>query len=220
MLSITKGTQVEITITDAKRGDWTFTSVVERLLDKNTVLIQTPTSNGRFIVLPTTEQYTLKFICSDEVEIHRPAVIKRLNEKEIQFTEFVLKGDWRRSHKRDFFRCACRVPASFSQSEFNEAGALVPIGYNDCVITDLSGGGLVLVSQHEVNNGDLVFLSFTLDDHEMTALGEVRRKSKSEYNFNLPFQFGVMFVGLNRNDQDRIVGYAYRQQMEMRRRNR
>jgi len=217
MLSISKGTPVEISITDSERGERTYTSVVEQLLDNDTVLVRTPTLKGERVVLPTTELYALKFECTDEIDIHRLSVIRYIEESDGQYTEFSLKGDWKRSHKRDFFRCACIVPASFSQSEFNDSGALVPVGYKDGIIKDLSGGGLVLVSDFEVSNGSLVFLTFALDDQKMTALGEVRRKSKNDYDRNFPFQYGVMFVGLDRNDQDRIVGFLYRQQTEQRR---
>ena len=212
MLKIGNGTTVEISLINPTDDAKQYSSTVEGLLDKETVLIRTPATYGVYAKLLPNEVYTLKFESESETFVYRSSVIKNVHNNQMQFTEFRLIGDGKRLRQRGFFRCACNIPALFSLSEFDESGALVPHGYKKGSILNLSGGGLVLASRFEVHNGNLIFLSFNLDDIKMNTLGEVRRKTIYDFNMPNPYQYGVMFVGIGRVDQDKIVRYLYRQQ--------
>ena len=133
--------------------------------------------------------------------------------------------------RRNFFRLDCHFPIQFKRFDKNQQ-SLRSYNTQHCgLIRNLSGGGVKLVTECEMEEKDFISFNLNLDGDELFLMGEVKINygyaardfcGKSKANWNAYsnanstatrlFQYGVMFNGISVVDQDKIVRYLFRQQ--------
>ena len=115
--------------------------------------------------------------------------------------------------RRNFFRMACDVPTSFMLLKKNESGCPVSNEFHDGIICNLSGGGVKMITDLEMEEEDRLLISLPLDGDDLFLPGEIRAKYNNN-NAIHPFQYGIMFSDISLTNQDRIARYLFREQMQ------
>ena len=114
-------------------------------------------------------------------------------------------------NKRDHFRLACRIPVNFRIHEKDEAGNSELSDRIDGVAVNISGGGLKLSTDAEMNLGDRITTIFCLGEETLFLLSEVRFKYRERDEF-YPHHYGVMFLSLSAKEQSVITKYIFKKQ--------
>ena len=85
---------------------------------------------------------------------------------------------------------------------------------------DFSGGGLMMISEFAVSEGDEIFLAIDVPGLSLEVAARVVRSYSFESGDKKVQQVGVQFVGLDENEQDKIISFIFREQRRQRQRRR
>ena len=135
-------------------------------------------------------------------------VIKRNMEVNIMLH---LTAEGERVNRRNHFRWTCQVPIRFRFAKTEEQERHNSAEVHNGIITDLSAGGMKLMTRVVMEEKDRIFFTLDLDGVELFLLGEIKGLHGSE-GLNNQFQYCVMFIGLSYIEQDKIVRYLFRKQ--------
>ena len=153
-----------------------------------------------------------------------------LIDKKLDAAELIQKiHEGEAPQRRNFFRLDCNIPIQFNCLDSrNRQSCSEP---RDGVICNLSGGGVGLITEFEMEEKDRIFFYLNLDVDELFLSGEVQQEYRNadrdscedsdvdsnEYSNTYSdtvhlFQYGIMFIDISIVDQDRIVRYLFQQQ--------
>ena len=113
--------------------------------------------------------------------------------------------------QRSHFRLVCFIPASIKSVIKTSSGQIIPGEPHNITICNISGGGVRILTDHFLEIGDRVLVTFKLNDDILILTGEVRVKF-SDPGSVYRYQYGVMFTGLSVKDQDIIYKYLFQEQ--------
>ena len=132
----------------------------------------------------------------------------------------VAAGEGQYIRRRQYYRLDCCVPLSFSLMKANKQGESFLEESHHGLIRDLSGGGMRMAAEFEMDEEDLIEFMFHLDREFFQLVGGIR----SQIHFpgsNIPYMHGIMFMGLSIQRREKIISYLHRcQLMSMRLQNR
>jgi c-di-GMP-binding flagellar brake protein YcgR len=123
---------------------------------------------------------------------------------------FLLTDKGERTQRSDFFRFNCAIQTKFTVISRKD-GEDTSAAMMDGLIRDLGGGGMKMYSKHEVWENALIRMMLQLNDDFVMIFGEVLHK-KHDSNGTLPFQYGVKFTAVAKNDQEKIIQFLYNEQ--------
>ena len=103
-LRISTGDIVEIAYVNQSEETKQYLTVVEYYDNLNTVLVNTPISQGTYVRLPQNEKYMVKFISRTGIYRIFAFINKYTSEGDIQFIEFKLLGKGKRIQQRNYYR--------------------------------------------------------------------------------------------------------------------
>lgn len=124
------------------------------------------------------------------------------------------------SYNREFFRLRLSVPFSFTVLEAKNPSIARNRRFADQT-KDLSGGGLSFETDLPLVQGDVLHLHLTLPVSEAgpSPAGPVEVKSQvvwSRKEDDGTYHGGLVFVDIDAEEQDRIIGFIFRAQIEAR----
>ena len=152
-------------------------------------------------------RYKVKFIAHDEVD-------------GFPISRFKLLHDGEKILRRDAFRLNLDTMVLFSvvQEDGHQSEKL------EGRVIDLSSGGVRILTNQELNRGELLNLSIQLDNDLIIAFGDIRfsaaapppsrRGVGKNPQPRYTHQYGVSFVMLGDSDEEKIIQYMYRKQRE------
>lgn len=112
--------------------------------------------------------------------------------------------------KRQFYRLdELDLPGKFRILDEENEEQYIPTN-----IRDLSAGGLSFVSDEDVDKGVKVHVLFKLEGQDLNIICEVMRVTEKGKRFEV----GVKFHSIDQLEQDKIMGYIFQRQLELRRR--
>ncbi len=117
-----------------------------------------------------------------------------------------------RMQRRSYFR----IPAMF-RVVFNieRDGQSAELQLNEGQTLDISGGGMLLSTNVQLELGDNLPLRLYLPDHEcMVATGRVERLEYLE-SAGL-YRAGIVYVTIHENDRDKIIAFVFKKEIELR----
>ena len=188
----------------------------------NTVVVHTPISYGKHVVLPESAPCSLLFFQDEGMLSFTASVAGTYVKNDLSLTKLTLTSEAEKMQRREFFRFECTLPLRFaliksSPTEFMpnsmESGASAQALYEG-IIKDLGGGGLRFVTNAEVENGDNVKCLLLLEREYIVVIGKILQKHsfpKSPYKF----QYRVIFIGILPEEKDKIVQYVFNQQRKL-----
>lgn len=115
------------------------------------------------------------------------------------------------AQRREFVRAEICVPAEFEVTSAPSGGETGR--RRQGVIRSISGGGLLLGTEHELAPGTILELVVRLPDGEpVKAVGEVMRVVVDRNAGPGRQWFGVGFVSIKERERDRLIGYIFAEQ--------
>lgn len=117
--------------------------------------------------------------------------------------------------KRQFYRLdELDMPAKFRIVEEEQAHDWEGGQFISTSVRDLSAGGLSFVSKEAVERGSFVQVIMNLDNAELHVFGAIMRATETGKNFEV----GMKFESIDQLEQDKIMGFIFQRQLELRRR--
>lgn len=117
--------------------------------------------------------------------------------------------------KRQYYRLdELDMPAMFRIIQEDEAAEAEEGRFAGTSIRDLSAGGLSFMSKEAVERGADVQVMLTLENTDLHLFGKVMRATEA----GKIFEVGIKFESIDQLEQDKIVGYIFQKQLELRRR--
>lgn len=117
--------------------------------------------------------------------------------------------------KRQYYRLdELDMPAKFRIIQEDEAAGAEEGQFAGTSIRDLSAGGLSFMSIETVERGADVQVMITLENTDLHLFGKVMRATEASKGFEV----GIKFESIDQLEQDKIMGYIFQKQLELRRR--
>ena len=191
---ITTGTRFEISVVHKQKIIKSYNSIVEEMLDGETVLIYAPIEQESYVKLHSYELYFVKFDLNEKYLVYECYIQRPVYLGNLMLYEIKLIGNGEVIQQRDYFRMPFYAPLSFYPSEMDESGNPIIRDIYEAIMRDISGGGLKMASKFSVNENNSVHLTFDIDDNNMRVLGEIRRKVIN-LTSNIPYVYGHRQAG-------------------------
>ncbi len=117
-----------------------------------------------------------------------------------QMREVIINGDIRSTTRRHFARLPLKVGTGYAPvSDFSlSSGHLPHIVWNWCQTQDISGGGILIETRHQLPVGSYLLLNLEIESFQgsLFVFGQVRWQGISNFNSRL-FESGIMFISWN-----------------------
>ena len=191
--------------------------------ENNTVVVHTPISYGKHVVLPKSAPCSLLFFQDEGMLSFTASVVGSYVKNDLSLTKLMLTSEPEKMQRREFFRFECALPIRFSviNSKPSEATSGEPAEtgmsaqpLHEGVIKDLGGGGLRFVTNAEVDKGDNLKCLLMLEREYIVVIGKILQKHsfpKSPFKF----QYRIIFIGILPEEKDKIIQYVFNQQRKL-----
>jgi len=213
-LKIVTGDIVEISLPNQNDNTPPYVSVVENFDNNNILLAHAPISTGDYIRLPIGEKYSLRIIGKNNLYRVNASVHNYISENNVLIIEFLLLGEAERIQQRDFFRLPCTIPLDFFVIKENKHEKVLSEKIFSGIIRDLSGGGMKVVSNLEMEEKDLIKFNLNLESIYYELMGRIMYKGFTQNSDQ--FMYGIMFLGLSKEQQEKIALYLHNLQLKIR----
>ena len=212
-LKISTGDIAEISQLNKKEDVKPYITMVENYDGLNTVLVNTPISQGSYVRLSQNEKYIVKFISSKGIFRILASVNKYTPEEDTHFIEFKLFGKSKRLQQRNFYRLPCSNNINFQIRIEDESGINFSDDMNNGIILDLSGGGMKMSSKINIDIHKIIMFNLQIGDKKYKYFGQIMVKSVNR-NAIQPYTYGVMFLGVSEIDMAKLGSYLHHQQLK------
>lgn len=177
-----------------------------------TVTVAAPLDNGTVVALRKGQVVSLEYWDTDpkrQGRYHaRFCVERRHTQQGIPMLELTQLDMWSRIQERDHVRVDLSMQARYVLYEGDSAQPSRP-----CMITSLSGGGLLFVADELLSLDARILISLPLDSSIVGVSGRVVRVQPYEAGTG----YGVAFVEVDDTTRQTIIQYVFRRQLESRR---
>ena len=201
---------------EVKRGLYkgTFLSKIDEVNEEN-VKILAPYRNGEIVPLRVGTEMNIFFTGENAAYKFHSEVLERI-EEQVKLLVITPPEDIVRIQRRDYFRLDVKKDAKYRKldddyelgDEYESEGDFI-----ESQTIDLSGGGVRLVNESGLEEGDFIELMIDLSGIEdVVILGEV----KQEYDLPNGEAVGVEFQDITRQARDEIIGWLFDYQRELR----
>lgn len=200
---------------EVKKGLYkgTFPSKIDEVNEEN-VKILAPYRNGEIVPLREGTEVNIFFTGNDAAYKFNSEIIERIKEQ-VKLLVITPPEDIVRIQRRDYFRLDVKKDAKYRKLDDYELGDKIDCNkdFIESQTIDLSGGGVRLVNESDLEEGDFIELMIDLSGiKEVTILGEV----KQEYSLPNGEAVGVEFKDISRQARDEIIGWLFDYQRELR----
>ena len=190
--------------------------------EDNSIVVHTPISYGKYVVLPKSEPCSLLFFQDEGMLNFKAEVVNSYIKDNLTLTKLIFTSEAEKMQRREFFRFDCTLPIRFSvinsspseEALGTKAASQTQQSLREGIIKDIGGGGLRFVTNAEIDIGDNVKCLLLLEREYIVVIGKILQKHsfpKSPYKF----QYRVIFIGILPEEKDKIVQYVFNQQRKM-----
>lgn len=202
---------VEIEVLDGPYKG-TYKTVIDNL-DANRISFGLPIMKG--VPVPLGLNSVVKVTYMDAIAIYSfdGAIVDRVNDPRPLFTVAYPK-EVKRIQRRSFVRCDVRFPLTF-----HKLSPTMEVLLKDqkAIVEDVSGGGLRLETETQLELGDLLDIYLDLPNKDkVIALGKVVRVFPKPSAKPELFSIGVFFEFIEERDRDKIMRFIFEKQRELR----
>lgn len=182
------------------------------------VTVAAPTIDCRTVLLPRGQAVSLR--CGDERGMFTlQGVVVDLVAEPPRVTIEVREVS--RGQNRNYFRWKASFPVRFVKRAdvpgFAGFDALSAQVCRWAQTRDISGGGVLLELRSTLDLGDLIMMEIDLSGQKMEAEGRVVRVTQEERSRGAVHTLaGIEFTRICKGDQDRIIGFIFREQARLR----
>lgn len=177
-------------------------------IDKKSIAISVPIKECKYLPLRKGERIEVIYYEGNSIYKFPSAVIKRTNSNVplIWINKIV---DARKIQRRKFVRIPILCDTKFAPINREvklDKTNLKDIKFLEGTILDLSGGGVRLKTDSNLKKEDVLAMILKIGDAVLVAKGEVKRIDIVNFKEKI---YGVKFLGLSINQQDKIIEYVF-----------
>ncbi len=184
------------------------------------VRISMPFYEGRIVPLAVGDQYRMNFYADKGIFGSRFVVVGRLKEGNLFLADMEAQEPLQKIQRREFFRHDCRIPASYSMMSPEESfdassDAQGQPEWKKSVILDISGGGVRMASEHQVNADFLKQPRFPIVidnmEQEICLLGRLVATYQNQNN-KILYEQRVEFENLDDKEREKIIHFIFEEE--------
>jgi len=217
-------------------------SYVSKLLDirdEKTLYIAVPIEGGRLIPLEIGARFEMRIITGSGIYVSRITISRRFKENNLYFLEVMLLTNIQKSQRRQYFRLETALPLQYrriceveekiqeriEQKQYADERELRALrenlrqlisNYKDAVMINISAGGVKFSAVERLEADERIIVKFALDDEDAgTPMSLMARVIAADrvYNPNMQlYAHRTEFLGIEREDRERIVRYVFREE--------
>lgn len=171
--------------------------------DDDSVKINIPVREGEYLVLDSGEVIEINMYHeSGKCYSFKGKVLSKGRDGNIPYYKLSEPFDIKRIQRRSYFRVGILNHAHYRKITNYDSNQAEHIPYSDAMIIDLSGGGVKLKINEEVNLHDVLSVRMKIKGSDIIVNGEVVRVELSEDKQSL---CGVKFLNISQVQTDKIV---------------
>lgn len=210
--NLSVGKKINI-IRHGKKKDRSFPSQILDIKDMNTFVVSGPIFKNMIVPIHINEIIEIVYIIENKGRfVFNAVVIKVDNEKIYKLTVKKI-GELKKFQQRRFYRFPVNMEMQKTYNiEINDVEKTL---IENCIIKDISGGGVKILSNLKHEKGDVVNCSFVIEDEKFEIKGEVIRVEEST-DLSYKYFIGINFINIENNERDKIVKYIFKQQRKLR----
>jgi len=198
-LALYPNQNIELIIVD-NEDERIYRSRVEDISEGH-VLVAVPIYDGSFgSVRPQTEvkiAYTENDLRDQGRYEAQGVVLKHYNKHNVPMLLIELTSSWQRIQMRHYVRVNVLIDAVINSSQ-------------KCLVKDLSGGGLLFLSEEYYAVGQTVKIDFTLEQTYFRLEGVIVRVVPGQ-NGN---EYGMSFINLDDKTRQQIIEFVFKRQID------
>ncbi|MDO5383109.1 MAG: flagellar brake protein [Eubacteriales bacterium] len=209
-------------------------SYVSQILDmtEEYIICAMPIYEGRLIPLEIDSQYDAYFFVQNNFYKTDCTVVDRGKTDNIHTAVIRLDTKLVKFQRREYYRLECTTSAivkTLSEKEreyylkFNKIPENIVAIEDKCIIIDISGGGVRILSKIKYEKNQYIAITFPImlgDETKLkTVVGRVVMSMTSANN-SLVFDNRIQFVEISNNDREEIIKYIFQQQRMLRKKER
>ena len=201
---------------EVKRGIYkgTFPSKIDEVNEEN-IKVLAPYRNGEIVPLRAGTEINIFFTGENAAYKFNSEIIDRIVDQ-VKLLVITPPEEIVRIQRRDYFRLDVKKDAKYRKlADDYELGDEIKSeeDFIETQTVDLSGGGVRLVNESDLEEGDFIEVMIDLSGiEEIVILGEV----KQEYDLPNGKAVGVEFKDISRQARDEIIGWLFDYQRELR----
>jgi len=194
-----------------------YLSQVYDFSDKNSVVVHTPISYGKYVALTPKQPCSLLFFLGEGMMSFEAVVVKTFMEESFSLEKLQFTSEGEKMQRREFFRFECTLPIRFSvisPEVDTDRNPPTQQPLREGIIKDIGGGGLRFVSNADVESGENIKCLLLLEREYIVVIGKILHKysfPRSPYKY----QYRVIFVGILPEEKEKIVQYVFNQQRSL-----
>lgn len=184
-------------------NDKVYKTKIENITDDINYTIGTPIVHNSYVYIPLNEIIKIRSVMKDCIYQFEAKVTHKETNK-VNLITVTQVGPMERIQRREDFRLETLISATFTKQSDNEP--------HECVIKDISGGGVKLTTQERLDISDRINLSFSLDGIGNFNIGGVVVRTNNEGS---NYDVGISFKDLDASDREKIVRYIFQEQRKI-----
>ncbi len=200
---------IELQTLDA--SDLIYRTRVEDVTD-HALLVAAPIQRGHVVPISVGTELQLSYIRDSMGKQGRYTalgVVARRYVDRLPILQIDVSQPWERIQERDFVRVDVLLAAKYSRVLDGK-----PEGSRTGQVTNISGGGVLLVTDQPLAVGERVWLAFKVDDTLLETLGSVRRVEAVP---DAGYGSGVAFENIDDKSRQVIIQFVFKRQLELKR---
>ncbi|WP_129722479.1 flagellar brake protein [Xylanivirga thermophila] len=209
------GEKIEVVI-NQNTGSKTSYSMIQDILEDGDIVINMPVLNRYPVVLKAGDVITVIFFRPNGQFSFVAEVKAIIKHDAVYLVRISPKSNIIKSQRRNFYRLKTTAPISiFLLDQYGEPLDNGPV---KGTTIDISGGGVKVLLNQEINKGSLINCQISLhDDRQIVVKGKVLRCNKVIEDSIEKYKIGICFLNISEMNRDSIVQYIFQQQMRLRR---
>jgi c-di-GMP-binding flagellar brake protein YcgR len=196
-------------------SEYSYISQVEDILNSEELVAAVTISKGRLAKLPPGMRFQYVIHTKHGMIMFTGKIMEYMQEDGNFLMRVHFIGEGEIFQRREFYRFACYLPFSFaplSDDEEEDVDNFMLISsMKQGEIRDLSGGGIRFVSNEVIADDTKIRCALDLGDDLIITVGRVLNSVKSE-DRRYDYEYRVIFIGILKTDQERIIRYIFNEQ--------
>ena len=185
-------------------------NLIEEVLDNRELIAQMPSNAGTYHYIQPNEAFALRFVDGLVTYDADAEYLDRIKKQNMVFAKIRLTSPVRLGRSRSYFRLSYSTNVSL-----NFTHVMDNLEISEGMTIDISGTGMLLVTNAEFEVGDRVPLEFNIGSVEHVE-AEVLRVDRLDKNAAFKYKVALHFLESSPAQQERIHKYLVTKQLESR----
>lgn len=175
-------------------------------VDSEFYYVTPPASKGAEYPLRVGQKADIVYYREAGIYMFQAVFLKRVKEGQLTYFQIARLTEPEKTQRREFFRLKYLLQCKLKSLE-NEQTC-------EATVQDISGGGVRVISPRSFYIGEKIECTLFLDEHMIAVAAKVVRSQRMPDDKR--YEIGVQFIDVSEQNQNKIVGYIFHKQGELR----